>query len=298
MVERIRVLLQTTIASVVDDWNISRFSLLREYLGGLGAGSGIQFEVDARDRVSPGSSDPTLSDLDRSDYDQLWLFAVDTGDGLDPRDCAGISRFRKRGGGLLVTRDHMDLGSSVCNLSGVGAAHYFHTKNPDPDRNRHGVDDRETSYISWPNYHSGANGDWQQIEVVPPAHALMLDPSSPDGLIHYLPAHPHEGGIGAPAGDPTARVIATGRSKVSGARFNIAVAFDASTDGGPAIAESTFHHFADYNWDPAKGCPSFVTEPPGNGLAEFPEALRTTKQYVRNIAFWLSRITLSDHQGY
>ena len=296
MVERIRVLLQTTIASVVDDWNISRFSLLREYLGGLGAGSGIQFEVDARDRVSAGSSDPTLSDLDRSDYDQLWLFAVDTGDGLDPRDCAGISRFRKRGGGLLVTRDHMDLGSSVCNLSGVGAAHYFHTKNPDPDPNRHGVDDRETSYISWPNYHSGANGDWQQIEVVPPVHALMLDPSSPGGLIHYLPAHPHEGGIGAPAGDPTARVIATGRSKVSGARFNIAVAFEASTDGGPAIAESTFHHFADYNWDPAKGCPSFVTEPPGNGLAEFPEALRTTKQYVRNIAFWLSRITLSDHQ--
>jgi hypothetical protein len=289
MVDRIRVLLQTTIASVVDDWNISRFSLLREYLAGLGAHAHVQFEVDARDRVSPGGSDPTLSDLDRSDYNQLWLFAVDTGDGLDPRDCAGISRFRKRGGGLLVARDHMDLGSSVCNLGGVGAAHYFHTRNPDPDPNRHRADDRDTADISWPNYHSGANGDWQQIEVVSPAHPLLLDPSSPSGLIRYLPAHPHEGGIGAPADDPTARVIARGRSKVTGVRFNIAVAFEASAEGGPAIAESTFHHFADYNWEPSQGCPSFVTEAPGNGLAEFPEALRTTERYVRNIALWLSR---------
>jgi hypothetical protein len=263
--------------------------LLREYLAGLGAHAHVQFEVDARDRVSPGGSDPTLSDLDRSDYNQLWLFAVDTGDGLDPRDCAGISRFRKRGGGLLVARDHMDLGSSVCNLGGVGAAHYFHTRNPDPDPNRHRADDRDTADISWPNYHSGANGDWQQIEVVSPAHPLLLDPSSPSGLIRYLPAHPHEGGIGAPADDPTARVIARGRSKVTGVRFNIAVAFEASAEGGPAIAESTFHHFADYNWEPSQGCPSFVTEAPGNGLAEFPEALRTTERYVRNIALWLSR---------
>src|SRR5258708_2395777 len=147
MIERIRVLLQTTIASVVDDWNISRFSLLREYLGGLGAGSSIQFEVDARDRVSPGSSDPTLSDLDRSDYDQLWLFAVDTGDGLDPLDCAGISRFRKKGRGMLVTRDHMDLGSSVGGLASVGAAHSFHGRNVDPDPERPRIDDRETAAI-------------------------------------------------------------------------------------------------------------------------------------------------------
>jgi hypothetical protein len=289
MVDRIHVLLQTTITSVVDDWSINRFSLLRECLAGLGARSDVQFEVDARDRISPAGPDPTLSELDRSDYDQLWLFAVDTGGGLDPRDCAGISRFRKRGGGLLVARDHMDLGSSVCNLGGLGAANYFHTRNPDPDPSRHRADDRETAYISWPNYHSGANGNCQQIEVMPPPHPVLLDPSSPSGLIRYLPAHPHEGGIGAPADDPTARVIATGRSKTTGARFNIAVAFEAPDDGGRAIVESTFHHFADYNWDPGRGCPSFVTELPGNGLAEFPEALRTTRRYVRNIALWLSR---------
>jgi len=111
----------------------------------------------------------------------------------------------------------------------------------------------------------------------------------PSGLIRYLPAHPHEGGIGAPADDLTARVIARGQSKVTGVHFNIAVAFEASDDGGRAIAESTFHHFANYNWDPGKGRPGCVTEPQGNDLAEFPKALRATKRYAQNIALWLSR---------
>ncbi len=290
MAERIRILLQTTIAPIEDDWNIGRFSMLRECLAGLTeTGAGIRVEVDARDRAALGAPDPVLSNLDRSDYDQLWLFAVDTGDGLHAGDCAGIARFRKSGGGLLVTRDHMDLGSSVCSLGGIGAAHYFHTRNPDPDPSRHRIDDRETTTISWPNYRSGANGDWQKIDVVQPVHPVLSDPGSTNGLIGYLPAHPHEGGIGAPAGDPTARVIATGRSSATGTLFNIAVAFEASAQGGPAIAESTFHHFVDYNWDLGKGCPSFVTERAGHTMAQFPEALRSTRRYVRNIALWLGR---------
>ena len=298
MAERLRILLQTTIAPTRDDWSIDRFSLLREHLASLSrTEANLRFEVDARDRASPGGPDPFLADLDHSDYDQLWLFAVDTGDGLDARDCAGISRFRKKGRGLLVTRDHMDVGSSVCGLGGIGAAHYFHSRNLDPDTSRHRIDDRDTDYISWPNYHSGANGDWQTIEAVAPAHPLLSDPSSPDGLIRYLPAHPHEGGVGAPPDDPTARVIAQGRSKVTGTPFNIAVAFEASEAGGPALAESTFHHFADYNWDPAKGCPSFVTEPVGHGLAEFPEALRSTRRYARNIALWLAGRPLTPGSG-
>ena len=289
MADPIRILLQTTIPTSEDDWNIGRFSMLREYLAGLNNGDGHPlFEVDARDRIAPGTPDPVLSALDQSEYDELWLFAVDTGDGLDSLDCAGISRFRKNGGGLLVTRDHMDLGSSVCTLGGIGAAHYFHSRNLDPDPARHQIDDRETSSISWPNYHSGANGDWQEIEVMTPPHPVLSDPSGPDGLIRYLPSHPHEGGIGAPVNDPTARVIATGRSKTTGARFNIAVAFEASDAGGPALAESTFHHFADYNWDPNRGCPSFVTERPGNGLAQLPEAFHATQRYVRNLALWLA----------
>lgn len=285
----IRILLQTTIPSVADDWNIGRFSMLRDYLAGLTDEEGaLLCDVTARDRTAPGSPDPILSTIDRSDFDELWLFAVDTGDGLDPEDCAAIGRFREAGRGLLVTRDHMDLGSSVCTLGGVGAAHFFHSKNQEPDDARRVIDDRATGYILWPNYHSGANGDFQQIDIVGEPHPVLRDPEAPDGLIRYLPSHPHEGAVGAPPDDFSARVIATGTSKVTDRAFNIAVAFEPSAAGGPALAESTFHHFTDYNWDPSRGCPSFVGEIPGDGLAHSLEAQRSIRHYVKNLALWLA----------
>lgn len=240
-----RILLQTTIPFTENDWHIGRFSWLRDQLRGEAG-----FAVTARDRDPFGAPDRILSTLDSSDFDQLWLFAVDLGEGLTPEDCDAISRFRQRGGGLMVARDHMDLGCSVCMLGGVGAAHYFHTKNPDPDPARHRSDDRDTPSILWPNYHSGANGDFQEISIASPVHPVLADPEAAGGAIRFLPSHPHEGAVGAPPSDPTARVIATGVSKASGTPFNIAVAFEHSDGGGRAIAQSTFHHFADYNWDP------------------------------------------------
>jgi hypothetical protein len=283
-----KILLQTTITPVDDDWAIARFSMLADYLGRLRDADGDPvFDVVARDRGPVDAPDPVLSTLDDSDFAATWLFAVDVGDGLRSEECAAISRFRARGGGLMVTRDHQDLGSSVCSLGGVGAAHHFHSKNPDPDESRHRVDDPFTTYITWPNYHSGANGDFQAITIAGDLHPVLRDTASKNGAIRFFPAHPHEGAVGAPAGDPTARVIATGISKVTGVRFNLAVAFEPSADGGPAVAQSTFHHFADYNWDPAVGAPSFVSEPPGDALAHSLDAQRDVRLYVRNLALWL-----------
>jgi len=48
------------------------------------------------------------------------------------------------------------------------------------------------------------------------------------------------------------------------------------------------HHFADYNWDARFGCPSFVSEKPGDGLQRVPEAMADTHRYTLNIAAWLS----------
>ena len=280
----IKVLLQTTIPTPPsgDDWGIARFAMLADFLRDQRDAHGAPlFDVTARDRDPLPSPDPVLSTLDTSDFDEAWLFAVDTGDGLTRDDCAAVSRFRRRGRGMLVTRDHMDLGSSVCDLGGVGKAHFFHSKNEDPDESRRRIDDTATSHILWPNYHSGANGDFQTVTVVGDRHPVL-------GGVDFLPAHPHEGAVGAPADEAAARVIATGTSKVSGTRFNLAVAFDPSSDGGPAIAQSTFHHFADYNWDPAAGAPSFVDEPPGAGMADDPRGLAATRRYVRNVALWLA----------
>lgn len=284
-----RILLQTTIAKTEDDWSIARFGLLRDLLAAASDDAGRPlYAVEARDRAAMGEPDPVLSRLDESDFDQLWLFAVDVGDGLTEADCGAISRFRAAGGGMMLTRDHMDLGSSVCTLGGVGAAHHFHTRNPEPDTGRHIRDDEETQAISWPNYRSGANGDYQFVHPLEPLHPVLADPASPTGALRYLPAHPHEGAVMAPK-DVDARVIMTGRSQSTGRDFNLAVAFEADAQGGRAIAQSTFHHFADYNWDLSRGSPSFVSETPGEGMAREPQALRDTHRYVLNIAAWLGR---------
>jgi hypothetical protein len=78
----------------------------------------------------------------------------------------------------------------------------------------------------------------------------------------------------------------------TGRYFNLAVVLDGepAPDGRPmgrAVAESTFHHFADYNWDLDCGAPSFVTEPPGTEIKADPSRLAIFKDYVRNIATWL-----------
>lgn len=283
-----KILLQTTIPTTDNDWSIARFSRLASLLRDHRDESGnLAYDVTTRDREPPGQPDSVLSMIDQSDFDQLWLFAVDMGDGLIDADCEAISRFRQGGGGLMVTRDHMDLGSSVCTLGGVGKAHYFHSKQQDPDLEKRHRDDPYTTDIDWPNFHSGANGDFQEIEIVDSPHPVLVNERSPTGLIRFLPSHPHEGGIGAPEGED-ARVILRGRSIATGANFNIAVAFEPGEHGGPAIAESTFHHFADYNWDPRSGCPGFVSELPGNGLERVPDALADTHRYALNIAAWLS----------
>ncbi|HUA24970.1 MAG TPA: hypothetical protein VMA54_12680 [Steroidobacteraceae bacterium] len=286
MTHTTKILLQTTIPSTADDWSIARFGQLAAFLRAQrDRDDRPAFEVIARDRDPLGHPDSVLSNLDRSDFDELWLFAVDAGDGLTQDDCKAITRFRQRGGGLMVTRDHMDLGSSVCSLAGVGDAHHFHTRNIDRDA----VLERDDPYsinISWPNFHSGANGDYQTIKVALPAHPVLRNPSSPTSLIRFLPAHPHEGAVSAPSGHH-ARVIASGASKVTARPFNIAVAFEAHEGSGGAIAQSSFHHFADYNWDPRAGAPSFVDEPPGSAILLDPDAMSDTHRYVRNVALWL-----------
>ncbi|HJQ33274.1 MAG TPA: hypothetical protein VJ866_13890 [Pyrinomonadaceae bacterium] len=297
----LRILLQTTIPAAEDDWHVGRFSLLAEHLRGLRDDEGRPLcEVTARDRVTNADGDEeVLSRLDSTDFDELWLFAVDAGDGLTVADCQGITRFRQRGGGILSTRDHQDLGSSLCTLGGIGRAHFFHSKHQDPDESRRVRDDVETKDINWPNYHSGSNGDYQRVAAAEPLHELLRNPSSPSGRVEYFPAHPHEGAVGVPEGESHARVIATGASGVTNRPFNLIVAFESVRDRhgntlGRAVAESSFHHFVDYNWDTSAGCPSFLAEPPGDQIQREPEKLEDVKTYVRNLALWLAPPSASD----
>lgn len=295
MSKPVKILLQTTIPSIEDDWNINRFSLLRKHLSSLQDDQGrALYDVTARDREeNEDGSDNLLSVLDTSDFGELWLFAVDKGDGLSVADCEGITRFRQRGGGIFTIRDHQDLGSSLCTLGGVGRAHFFHSRHLDPDESRRGRDDQATKGVSWPNYHSGSNGDYQKITSLQPVHQLLRNPQNACGMIEYFPAHPHEGAVGIPEGEQHANVIATGTSQATGRPFNLIVAFEEAGDAhgnllGRAIAESSFHHLVDYNWDTSTGCPSFLSEPPGNQIEREPAKLNDIKTYVASAANWLA----------
>jgi hypothetical protein len=284
-----KILLQTTIEYAKDNWSIERFSMLADVLSAIRDASGSSlFQVTARDRENLAGNDRVLSKLDESDFDELWLFGVDTGEGLGPLDCEAIGRFRGRGGAIVTSRDHQDLGISFCTLGGVGAANHFHSRNPEPDPARRVADDTGTTSILWPNYHSGNNGDFQRVELPAPLHPIMRNAASPSGCIEFLPAHPHEGAISVPVEERQhARVAALGRSAITGNPFNIAIGFERN-GRGRAVVDSSFHHFLDYNLDPRAGCPSFVTEPSGSGMLENPQALADAKAYIENIARWLA----------
>jgi hypothetical protein len=279
-----RILVQCTIREAVDAWHAGRFSLLAQALREAG------HDVVLRNLApTGGGADPVLSRVSRDEFDELWLLGVDAGQpaALTTTDVAAINAFQRAGGGLLTARDHENMGRWLRQIEGVGRAHFFHASDCcEPDSDRHRADDLDTKTISWPNYHSGANGDCQRIEAVEPLHPLLMMANG--RRVERFPAHPHEGAVGVPPGDARARTVARGRSAVTGRTFDLVVAFERTPVTGRAIAESSFHHFADYNWDPGRGAPSFVTEPEGVGMRRDPRAIEDIHAYVVNAATWLS----------
>lgn len=280
-VEPSSILLQSTIEYADNDWHIGRFSLLAEALRSSGN------TVTCRNRMpNEHGDDPVLAELHQSEFDQLWLFGADTTNGLSAQDAKGINALRRRGGGLLTARDHEDLGLCLRALEEVGNANFYHSNYPEPDTSRHVADDFETAAISWPNYRSGPNGDFQRIHAVQPVHELLV---RDDGTtIRYFPAHPHEGAIGIDQCGEAARIIAYSTSEASDRIFNLIATLEpVAGRRGRAIVHSSFHHFADYNWDPRMPKPSFVTEVESDGMLLEPRALEDIQNYVRNAARWL-----------
>ena len=204
------------------------------------------------------------------------------------RDRAGILRFQARGGGLMVTRDHMDLGCSVCAMGPVGAAHVFQycTTLPVPSR-------RPTIAIrprfGWPDFHSGANGDVQPVRVELPVHPIMRDEESETGAIAYLPAHPHEGAVVAPASDPAARVIATGKSLFDRPAIQPGSGFRALGYGGARARGIDVPSLRGLQLGSSPRRPDFVTEKPVYTLPDATLGQRWPRPSLcHNVALWLA----------
>ena len=196
-------------------------------------------------------------------------------------------RFRERGGGVLTARDHQDLGSCLLASRFDRPAQPLPHQNPEPDARR---DDQDNPNISWPNYHSGANGDYQPVFADGTGARAAADDEDAQRSHRVVPRAPaRRCGLRTARRSARARSIACGRSTVTGRTFNLAVCLDGETtdDGRPmgrAVACSTFHHFADMNWDTDAGAPSFVTDKPGDEMKRDPSRLEIFKDYVHNIA--------------
>jgi hypothetical protein len=118
------ILVQSTLRAGDDDAQLERLSELVTILRTDGHETVVRYR-----EPGPAGDDPVLSSLDRSSFDQLWLFAADRSNGLSPADVRGILRFRERGGAILAVRDNENTGYSLLNLGSVGLAHDFRTYN-------------------------------------------------------------------------------------------------------------------------------------------------------------------------
>ena len=247
-------------------------------------------EVIARNRANRGVDDPVLSRLDELGFDQLWLMAVDVGDGLTDAEADAIVRFRENGEGCSPRAITRTLGRCLLRLGSVGMVNQFHDETWTPPRC---ATTRTPRPSHGPTTIPAPTATTSRCSPRAGASAAAHHRTA-SGRIEWFPAHPHEGGVSARA--PFATVIAQGRSTATGRHFNLAVVLDGelTPDGRPmgrALAESTFHHFADYNWDLDRGAPSFVTEPPGTQIKADPSRLAVYKDYVRNVATWLQPTT-------
>lgn len=250
-----RILVQTTLTEGDGEWHIGRFSALVSILRSEG------HDVVARNREQrEDGSDPVLSSLDTSDFDELWLFAADRGNGLAPEDVRGILRFRERGGGMLTSRDRENVGLSLLNLGSVGLVNHFRSYNRQLRRRRRGGFKRLNQ-----------SAEYERIVPLEPVHELLRTPNSPSGVIEYFPAPSNEAALSVPPYAPFARVIA-----VANGAANVAIAIDDErcSDGtkcGRAVATSSLRHFADCRL---------------NGHVDGPS--ETFKDFARNIARWLA----------
>lgn len=191
---------------------------LQDLLGALAVPPGPWVSLEVTKAHRRGDPDADITDFrfdthDLSQYDQMWLFAVErAGSEISEPELRAISQFMDSGGGVFATGDHEDLGVAMCGaIPRVRSMRKWHWPNPGPNGepvapavdgpNRHDtlsegndpgiqLDDQSDDipqritprlYSRWP---------WNKFFFVSHPHPLL---SGPRGPIRVLPDHPHEG---------------------------------------------------------------------------------------------------------
>ena len=235
-----------------------------------------------------------LSRLGDGAFDELWLFAVDTGQGLTPREREALFEFHARGGGILTARDHQDLGASLCGIPCSAPWSTFTVFSPRA-RRRGASPTMTTRRSRGPTTTLAGTAICSRSSPrAPPIRSCSATGTRPRGDPRPVPRAPARGGGGPPPGDPSTRVVAEGHSTRTGAPstwWSPPSGRAATTGGcmvGPSPTRRTSTTSATTTGISRPGAPTFVDDPPEYQVAANRHALDDIKTYVRNAARWLA----------
>jgi len=282
-----QALLLSTIATDANDWHIGRFSLLGTMIRTAGEEMDPSFNLTISDYPTSDADRKALQDdLSSGRYGQIWLIAPDMDNGPDAGFFRALEAAVKGGTDLVIARDHTDLGCCLLELKDclgdVGQTQTFQRTWTDLPKDREYADPACAAIVT-PCVVTGQNGGVQICRQRADHPLLNFASMIPGHLV--IPAHPHEGVIRKVAASQT--VLLSSFSITSGREQTTAIV-DEAVGRGMVLHHSTFHHFADYNLDVAKGAPDFVLDPPSTQIADSPVLLKDIKAYVRSVVHYAS----------
>lgn len=259
-----------------------------------------------------------------NDFDQVWLFGINSGTGLPAAELTVVENYMNGGGGLFATGDHGTLGSSLSgNITRVKDMRYWADTPPGSpnDVNEVSMTGKRRNDTNRPMpgdatslYFDNQSDSTPQTIAVRTFGAGMPHPVlsisttiRPSGIIDIMPDHPHEGEV-KPATSFTVnsitvptQVIATsfvlGGSTTNGGSFgkaltephcfpSIAVWDGRLANVGRIVVDSTWHHFVNINLNGVGSAGGDIPgQQPGLSAADF----GVVRRYYMNISLWMSR---------
>ena len=251
-----------------------------------------------------------------NNFDQVWLFGIESGGGITTNEINKIDSYMNGGGGLFCTGDHGSLGKTMCGaIPRVKDMRIWDNTNASNDINEVSMNGARRNDTNRPSvgqsvaisFNNQSDNIPQNIAVrtfgsgLP--HPLLSISTSKraSGIIDIMPDHPHEGEctqekiftvtnpITGATQTISSQIIATSfvlGGNVSGGKaatvphcFPSISVFDGRLANIGRIAiDSTWHHFVNVN---------LVASGAGVGLSN--ADFDAVQQYYMNIATWISR---------
>lgn len=252
-----------------------------------------------------------------NDFDQVWLFGIDSGTSISTAEINKIEAYMNGGGGLFATGDHGTLGAAMGrDIPRVKDMRHWADTSANNDLNEvsmYGMRRNDTNR-PWPGQPTSTEFDNQSDETPQQIavrtfggglpHPLLSIPTAmrPSGIIDIMPDHPHEGECkheavftvtnpvtGLPQ-NVSSQIIATSfviGGNTSGGKnptvphcFPSIAVFDGRVANvGRIVIDSTWHHFVNINLNGA--------DSPYTGLTD--ADFDVVQRYYMNIATWMTR---------